>query len=145
MKSCRVGVEFRDNDRVEGRPVIDDLKYQPQPQATVRVAPLGGGSGSNSRDWLTVKARFKEPEGEVSALIEETVRPGGRVRHLPFATAVAEFGLLLRDNVGDAERWSALSRRIAAAPVSESLASDRADFVELVDTAKGLARLQRRR
>ena len=67
------GVEFRDNDRVEGRPVIDDLKYQPQPQATVRVAPLGGGSASNSRDWLTVKARFKEPEGEVSALIEETV------------------------------------------------------------------------
>ena len=136
---------FRDDGRVEGRPVIDDLKYQPQEQAPVRVAPRGGGSGSNKSDWLTVKARYKEPEGEVSALIEETVRPGGRVRHLPFATAVAEFGLLLRDNVGDAERWSALSRRIAAAPVSASLTSDRADFVELVDTAKGLARLQRRR
>jgi Ca-activated chloride channel family protein len=139
------GVDFRDNGRVEGRPVIDDLKYQPQPQATVRMAPLGMGPGSNSRDWLTVKARFKEAEGDVSALIQETLRPGGRVRHLPFATAVAEFGLLLRDNVGDNERWSALSRRLAAATVSDSLASDKAAFVELVDTAKGLARLQRRR
>jgi len=139
------GVPFRDNDRVEGRPVIDELKYQSQPQATVRVAPRGAGSGTSSRDWLTVKARYKEPEGEVSALIEEAVRPGGRVRHLPFASAVAEFGLLLRDSVGDAERWTALSRRLAAAPVSESLASDKAAFVELVDTATGLARLQRRR
>ena len=67
------------------------------------------------------------------------------MRHLPFASAVAEFGLLLRDSVGDTDRWSSLSRRIAAAPVSESLASDKAAFVELVDTAKGLARLQRRR
>ena len=144
----------RDDGRVEGRPVIDELKYQPQPQEPVRVAPRGAGPGSNSRDWLTVKARYKEPEGEVSALIEETVRPGGRVRHLPFATAVAEFGLLLRDSVGDPaqriwaadnDRWSALSRRLASASVSESLTSDKAAFVELVDTAKGLARLQRRR
>ncbi|HUR21320.1 MAG TPA: von Willebrand factor type A domain-containing protein [Vicinamibacterales bacterium] len=139
------GVEFREDGRVEGRPVIDELKYQPQPQAAVRVARPEPGPQSNSRDWLTVKARFKQPEGEVSALIEETVRPGGRVRHLPFATAVAEFGLLLRDSVGDTERWASLSRRLAAAPVGESLASDKAAFVELVDTAKGLARLQRRR
>src|SRR5688572_15389231 len=146
------GVDFRDNGRVEGRPVIDQLKYQPQEPA--RVAPRGAGPWNNSRDWLTVRARYKEPEGETSALIEEAVRPGGRVRHLPFATAVAEFGLLLRDSVGDPaqriwaadnERWSALSRRLAAAPVGESLASDKAAFVELVDTAKGLARLQRRR
>lgn len=137
------GVEFRDAEMVEGRPVVDDLKYQPQPR--VQPAPRAGGAGGNSRDWLTVKARYKEPEGDVSAVIEETVRPGGRVRHLPFATAVAEFGLLLRDNITDADRWSALSRRLAAAPVSEPLASDKAAFVELVDTAKGLARLQRRR
>jgi Ca-activated chloride channel family protein len=148
------GIEFKNDGRVEGRPVIDDLKYQPQPKATARVAPLGTAQGSNGRDWLTVKARYKEPEGEVSALIEEAVRPGGRVRHLPFATAVAEFGLLLRDGVGDPaqrtwvaddDRWSELSRRLAAASVSESLASDKAAFLELVDTAKGLARLRHRR
>lgn len=146
------GVDFRDDGRVEGRPVVDQLKYQPQ--EPVRVAPRGGGPWSNSRDWLTVKARYKEPEGEVSALIEEAVRPGGRVRHLPFATAVAEFGLLLRDSVrdpaqriwaADNDRWSSLSRRLGNMPVSESLASDKAAFVELVDTARGLARLQRGR
>jgi Ca-activated chloride channel family protein len=139
------GVEYRDRDMVEGRPVIDDLKYQPPPKTMARPDRITGQVGPASRDWLTVKARFKQPEGEVSALIEETVRPGGRVRHLPFATAVAEFGLLLRDSVADAERWAALSRRLAAAPVGESLASDKAALVELIDTAKGLVRLQRRR
>jgi hypothetical protein len=94
---------------------------------------------------MTVKARYKEPEGEVSALIEQPVRPGGRARHLPFATAVAEFGLLLRDGAGGADRWDALSRRLAAAPVADALAADKAAFVEMVDTAKGLVRLQRRR
>ena len=111
----------------------------------MRVAPRGSGSVSSSRDWLTVKARFKEPEGDVSALVEQTVQLGGRVRHLPFATAVAEFGLLLRDDASRFDRWDALSRRLAAASVSESLASDKAAFVELVDTAKGLVRLQRHR
>ncbi|MEO6221837.1 MAG: von Willebrand factor type A domain-containing protein, partial [Vicinamibacterales bacterium] len=141
------GAEFHDNYRVEGRPVVDDLKYQSQPQSRARVLPdpLVSRSGGTSPDWLTVKARYKEPEGEVSALIVATVRPGGRVRYLPFATAVAEFGLLLRDGAGNGDRWDALSRRIATASVSDSLASDRAGLVEMVDTAKGLARLQRHR
>ncbi len=112
---------------------------------TVLYEVVPTGSGSNSRDWLTVKARYKEPEGDVSAMIEQTVQFGGRVRHLPFATAVAEFGLLLRDAASKAGRWDALSRSLAAASVSESLTSDKAAFVELVDTAKGLVRLQRRR
>ncbi|MEO6222628.1 MAG: YfbK domain-containing protein, partial [Vicinamibacterales bacterium] len=91
------------------------------------------------------KARYKEPEGEVSALIVATVRPGGRVRYLPFATAVAEFGLLLRDGAGNGDRWEALSRRVASTSVSDSLASDKAGLVEMVETAKGLARLLRHR
>jgi Ca-activated chloride channel homolog len=94
---------------------------------------------------MTVKARYKQPEGDVSSLIERSVRPGGGTRHLPFATAVAEFGLLLRDGIGDGGRWDALVRRLAAAPVSDALASDKAAFVELVDTAKGLARLRNHR
>ena len=139
------GIDYRDDDRVEGRPVIDDLKYQPPPKTMARPERIVDQVRTVSRDWLTVKARYKEPEGEVSALIEEAVRPGGRVRHLPFAAAVAEFGLLLRGSAGDTERWTALTRRLTMTPVSESLAPDKAAFVELVETARGLARLQRRR
>lgn len=135
------GVVIRDSDMVEGRPEVDPLKYQPQE----RRAPIAGAMPVNSRDWLTVKARFKQPEGDVSALIERAVQPGGRVRHLPFMSAVAEFGLLLRDDASDLRRWDTLSRKLAALDVSPSLAVDKAGFVELVDTAKGLARLQRRR
>jgi len=107
--------------------------------------PRGGGAAVNDRDWLTVKARYKEPEGDRSALIEETVRPSSRVRHLPLMAAVAEFGLLLRDDSADIRRWEALSRKLATLDVAPSLATDKSGFVELVDTAKGLARLQRRR
>lgn len=135
-------VDYRD-DRVEGRPVVDRLKYQSQTEVPGdRINPY---ARPISGDLMTVKARYKEPEGEVSALIEKPVRPGGGARHLPFATAVAEFGLLLRDGIGGTDRWDALSRRLTAAPVSNGLASDKAAFVELVDTARGLARLKRSR
>jgi Ca-activated chloride channel family protein len=139
-------MNHRDSDEVDGRPAVDPLKYQPQPKSTIEsIDRRTVYPDRTSSDLLTVKARFKQPEGEVSALIEQAVRPGGRSRHLPFATAVAEFGLLLRDGKGGAERWEALSRRLAAAPVGESLATDKASFIELVETAKGLVKLQRRR
>jgi hypothetical protein len=81
----------------------------------------------------------------VSALIEESVRPGGAVHHLPFATVVAEFGLLLRgDARGENRRWGTPSRTLAGMTVSSSLAVDKAGLAELVGTAKGLARLSRR-
>jgi Ca-activated chloride channel homolog len=137
------GIDYRE-DRVEGRPVVDALKYQPQPErVAIDRRPLY--MDRTNGDLMTVKARYKEPEGEVSALIEQAVRPGGRARHLPFAAAVAEFGLLLRDGGGSIDRWDALTRRLASAQVSDALASDKAAFTDLVDTAKGLARLKNRR
>jgi Ca-activated chloride channel homolog len=134
------GVKYRE-DAVGSRPAVDQLKYQSDP------APLPDRPNPYARpvssDLMTVKVRYKEPEGEQSSLIEQSVRAGGRSRHLPFATAVAEFGLLLRDGVGSSERWDALTRRLSAASVSDSLASDKAAFVELVETAKGMVRLRR--
>jgi Ca-activated chloride channel family protein len=137
------GVEFDDTTAANGRPVVDPLKYQPAPATTSSATTPKAVTRSD--EWLTVKARYKEPEGDVSALIEKSVRPGGTLRHLPFATAVAEFGLLLRDGAsGENRRWETLSRTLAGMTVSPALAADKAAFVELVDTAKGLARLSRR-
>jgi hypothetical protein len=63
---------------------------------------------------------------------------------LPLASAVAEFGLLLRDGSTDAEQWDALVRRVERLEVPASLSSDKDAFKELVAIARGLARLRLR-
>jgi hypothetical protein len=119
---------------------VDPLKYQPNPRVTERPS----GDRIPNGEWLTVKARFKTPEGDVSDVIVQPVRAGGRVRHLPFASAVAEFGLLLRRGASDVERWDALVRRVNTLSVAPEQAADKAGFAELVETARGLARLHGR-
>src|SRR6185503_10073644 len=59
------------------------LRYQPAPQATPRPAPVAPNPNG---EWLTVKLRYKMPEGETSELMSQPVRAGGRVQHLPLAS-----------------------------------------------------------
>jgi len=59
-------------------------------------------------------------------------------RHLPFAAAVAEFGILLREQNAWPERWSDLADRLR----SMRLASDRESVLGLVETARGLKKLR---
>jgi len=89
-----------------------------------------------------VKARYKLPESETSDLIQMPVRPGGRVQHLPLASAVAEFGLLLRDAPHDLRRWDALARRVGTLDGPAANGRDRESFRDLVETARSLARLR---
>jgi Ca-activated chloride channel family protein len=79
-------------------PPADPLKYQPNPAA---VATSLGKSGSP--ELLTVKLRYKEPDGDASKLLERPfVDPGAQFASaapdLKFAAAVAEFGMILRDS-----------------------------------------------
>ena len=87
-----------------------------------------------------MKARYKLPEGQDSRLIEQPVRSGSRVDHLPLATAVAEFGLLLRDGPRHDERWEALSRRVSRLNPPAALAADVHELAELIELARALAR-----
>ena len=136
-----VGVDHP-RDREEDRPAVDPLKYQtPSRPTIVRPAATTLRPAANG-EWLTVKVRYKQPEGETSALITHPVRAGGRVVHLPLASAVAEFGLLLRDRPRDDERWAALARRVERLVVPAAIAADVDGFRELVATARGLARLR---
>ncbi len=73
---------------------IDPLKYQ-RNQETVKPDPKA--------ELLTVKLRYKEPDGNTSTKIEDPVK--GEVLDLKstsvsfrFSAAVAEFGLILRDS-----------------------------------------------
>jgi Ca-activated chloride channel family protein len=78
-------------------PPVDPLKYQP---TTPVVASLGK---ITSPEMLTVKLRYKEPEGETSKLIERPFVDSGAqfanaAPDLKFGAAVAEFGMILRDS-----------------------------------------------
>ncbi|MEO5719135.1 MAG: von Willebrand factor type A domain-containing protein [Chthoniobacterales bacterium] len=79
-------------------PSVDPLKYQPEPAA---VATSLGKAGSP--ELLTVKLRYKQPDGETSKLIERPFVDNGApfasaAPDLKFAAAVAEFGMILRDS-----------------------------------------------
>jgi len=111
-------------------PPVDPLKYQ-QSQAAAR----------NTDELMTVKIRYKEPDGDSSRLMttlvrNRTVMPTPR---LGFASAVAEFGMLLRgsEHKGSATWQNAvdLARRYRG----DDPDGYRAEFVRLVELASALS------
>lgn len=107
---------------------IDELKYQKQ-------------TAVNSRELLTVKLRYKEPDGDTSKLIEtpivtETItRKNGPSEDYRFASAVAECALILGDDKfkGTASLKSVIERAKGAKGVDEN--GYRAEFIRLIETA----------
>lgn len=115
-------------------PSIDALKYQ-QPRAASAAA--------RSDELLTVKLRYKEPDAEASRLLAVTLRERASGEsaspRLAFASAVAGFGMLLRDS----EHKGSLSYAQVKELASHGLLTDphgyRAEFVRLVGAAERLA------
>src|SRR5690606_23662329 len=71
-------------------PGVDPLKYQDVP-------PLPEMDAPQSDELMTVKLRWKVPEGDTSTKIEVPLRAvERRSRDLDFAASVASFGMLLR-------------------------------------------------
>ncbi len=75
-------------------PVVGDLKYQ-----MVKIDP----KAYKSKEILTVKLRYKEPDGKKSQLIEmpladKNIAIKKASQNFKFSAAVAEFGMLLRDS-----------------------------------------------
>ena len=108
---------------------VDPLRYQDQPKPT--------GSG----DWFTVKLRYQQPQGSASRLFERVVRndAGAQSADFRFASAVASFGMLLRDSEhkGQATFSSVLALARGARGADEE--GYRAEFIRLVETAATLA------
>ena len=116
--------EGRDGD-------VDPLKYQTRRSA----------SSDQSGDWFTVKLRYKDPNGSTSRLLDRVVRQESRSpsADFRFATAVAEFGMLLRDSEfkGRASYGAVLALAKGARGRDEE--GYRAEFIRLVETAAALA------
>ncbi len=109
-------------------PGVDALKYQ----KPVQVAPE-----SKSAELLTVKLRYKEPEGQTSKLLQLAVSDRKSAwttasRDFKFASAVAAFGMILRDSPyrGNATFGSVLE--LATKGKGTDKGGYRAEFIELV-------------
>jgi Ca-activated chloride channel homolog len=113
----------------------DPLRYQ-------EVRPRRGAQDSG--ELLTVKLRYKRPDGETSRLLERAV-PDRSVAlerasaDFRFAAAVAEWGLLLRDSrfKGGASYGEVLS--LARGALSGDREGHRGEFVRLVESSRRLA------
>jgi Ca-activated chloride channel family protein len=112
-------------------PSIDPLKYQ-------RPAPRAAAASSD--ELLTVKLRYKAPDGDTSRLVSRVMRrqPQPMTANIGFASAVAEFGMVLRQSkhAGTGSFASAASR--ARMFKGEDPEGYRAEFVSLVELARQL-------
>ena len=116
----------------------EPLKYQQQPEPPV----LKGADGEPSDDLLTVKLRWKQPEGSVSTLKEFSLADrGGAFEEasddLRFASAVASFGMLLRGSKESGEITYKKVGQIAGEALGADPGSYRAEFTDLVRKAMG--------
>jgi Ca-activated chloride channel family protein len=113
-------------------PGIDPLKYQ---AATVLSAEAPSG------ELMTVKIRHKQPEGSTSALMSQPVWGQDHVTpELGFASAVAEFGMLLRESELRGTASFDAARRRAEQFRGRDVHGHRAEFVRLIGLAQSLTR-----
>ena len=91
---------------------------------------------SGSDEFLTVKVRYKKPDGDVSLLVEQAVGADALKRNVSdnfiFASAVIEFGLIVTDSSysGKSSVSNVLSR--ASDALGEDTFGLRSEFLELV-------------
>jgi Ca-activated chloride channel family protein len=116
-------------------PGVDALKYQ---------RPARVSSNADSKELLTVKVRYKDPDASASKLLSVWVADAGATiesasHNFKFSSAVAGFGMLLRDSKykGDA-RYTDIAQ-LARAAASADTQGYRAEFIQLVERAQALA------
>lgn len=111
----------------------DTLKYQQN----------NANTAGNSDEMMTVKVRYKKPDSEKSVLFDLPVKASSTPiencsENLRFASAVAEFGLVLRDSEykGKATYADVIQRAKGAFGKDEE--GYRSEFVQLVKAAQSL-------
>lgn len=116
---------------------VDPLKYQ-----KTKEAPSAGGNYSD--ELMTVKFRYKQPDADNSKISLVTIKDNAvpfnsTSTDFRFASAVAEFGMLLRNS--QFKQKSSFSQAISIAKGARGEDEDgyRAEFIRLAETAKSLA------
>jgi Ca-activated chloride channel family protein len=113
---------------------VDPLKYQ------ANLGEIG-----DHPEIMTIKLRYKDPDGDVSKLIEHSVLDANlsleaTSDNFRFSASVAEFGLLLRDS--EYKQLASFSQVISLANGSKGKDANgyRAEFIHLVETVPSLAK-----
>ena len=119
---------------VNGVPPVDELKYQ-----------TADDHGTDSNELLTVKLRYKQPDGDTSSKLEFPLKDGNRHfeqtdADFRFATAVAGFGMLLRDSEFKGDLTYEQILKWAQSSQGEDEFGYRSDCIDLIRNAKALDR-----
>lgn len=121
---------------VPGDGKVDELKYQ----GKAAPSPVAAASG----ELLTVKVRYKAPDGKTSKLMSHPVQAqadwGKRVTSEDFrwAAAIASMGMMLRDSAHRGNlSWKEV-RAMAAGSVGKDVDGYRKQALELIDVASKL-------
>jgi Ca-activated chloride channel homolog len=111
---------------------VDPLKYQEVTKPNT--------AASQSGELMTVKLRYKQPDGDTSKLISVAVRDrtSELTPNLGFAAAVAEFGMLLRRSELKGQSTWTSARELARAHRGEDPDGYRAELIRLIELAAAL-------
>jgi Ca-activated chloride channel family protein len=133
-------------------PPLDPLIYQPlqadlpaeagshTTRALPWLPPSGGRQGSRSNELMTVKIRYKQPDGDRSERFDVPVRDrkGELTPNIGFAAAVAQFGMLLRQSEFKGQASWSSAQALARKFRGDDPGGYRAEFVRLLDLAAAL-------
>src|SRR5262249_69686 len=135
---------------VEAAPPVDDLKYQVQKMQKAlsdadreRATHEGDESLPVSSELLTLKMRYKAPDGDTSQKLEWPVTESGNTfdnstEDFRFAAAVAGFGMLLRDSQFKGDLTFKDVMTIAENALSRDDGGYRSEFLEMAREAQRL-------
>ncbi|MET0242962.1 MAG: von Willebrand factor type A domain-containing protein [Flavitalea sp.] len=109
---------------------VDPLKYQKNNTPVV--------AKNSTEEYMTIKFRYKKPDGDVSKLISHVVVPGNAAtsENFRFAAAVAQFGMLLRNSEFKQQATYENTLKLAKSAIGEDEEGYRSEFVRLVSGAR---------
>ena len=115
-------------------PSVDPLKYQKY--RNIREE-------NYSAELLTIKVRYKKPDGYTSMLLEKPVRETGdeiegASENLRFAAAVAEFGMILRESEFKGSSTLESAARLAGSARGEDEEGYRSEMIRLINTVRDM-------
>jgi len=115
---------------------VDSLKYQTNDRST---------ANNFTSEIMTIKLRYKKPDGDISSLITHTVIDNHIALdytsdNFRFSAAVAEFGLLLRNSEFKEHASFQQVVRLAKEARSHDANGYRGEFIQLVQSAVSLAK-----
>jgi Ca-activated chloride channel family protein len=117
-------------------PSIDPLKYQQTGSNDKREQSYSG-------EYLTIKLRYKTPDGNKSKLFEKPVMNyvndlEEASDNLRFAAAVSEFGMILRNSEFKGNATLESASKLAKSGRGEDEDGYRSELIRLINTVKGM-------